>query len=97
MINAYNACLDKLHKDIKQPKLESFSVDNYADPGPISFAIYFDEDKEHKTLVFSGKRSQNYLEINGNKYWYTDMLTRWDLIQALIVQENNIKAIDALP
>lgn len=96
MINAYNARLDKLHKDIKQPKLESL-IDNYADPGPIAFAIYFDEDKEHKTLVFTDRHLQNYLEINGNKYWYTDMLTRWDLIQALIVQENNIKAIDALP
>lgn len=96
MINAYNARLDKLHKDIKQPKLESL-IDNYADPGPICFAIYFDEDKEHKTLLFSGERSKNYLEINGKKYWYTDMLDHWDLIQALIVQENNIKAIDALP
>lgn len=94
MINAYNACLDKLHKDIKQPKLESFSADSYADP---SFAIYFDEDEEHKTLVFNRRRSEGYLEINGNKYWYTDMLDHWDLIQALIAQENNIRAIDALP
>ena len=94
MINVYNACLDKLHKDIKQPKLESFSADSYTD---FAFAIYFDEDKEHKTLVFSGQRSENYLEINGNKYWYTDILAHWDLIQALIVQENTIKAIDALP
>ena len=93
MINAYNACLDKLHKDIKQPKLESFSADSYAD---LAFAIYFDEDKEHKTLVFN-RRSEGYLEINGNKYCYTDMLDHWDLIQALIAQENNIRAIDALP
>lgn len=96
MINAYNARLDKLHKDIKQPKLESL-IDNYADPGPIAFAIYFDEDKEHKTLVFTDRHLQNYLEINGNKYRYTDMLYNWDLIQALITQENNIRAIDALP
>lgn len=96
MINAYNACLDKLHKDIKQPKLESL-IDNYADPGPIAFAIYFDEDKEHKTLVFTTRHSKNYIEINGKKYWYTDMLDQWDHIQALIVQENIIKAIDALP
>lgn len=96
MINAYNARLNKLHKDIKQLKLESL-IDNYADPGPIAFAIYFDEDKEHKTLVFTDRHSQNYLEINGNKYRYADMLYNWDLIQALIVQENNIKAIDALP
>ena len=97
MINAYNARLNKLHKDIKQLKLESFPVDNYADPEPIAFAIYFDEDKEHKTLVFSGQHLKNYLEINGNKYKYTDMVYNWDHIQALIVQENNIKAIDALP
>ena len=94
MINAYNACLDRLHKDIKQPKLESFPVDNYADP---AFAIYFDEDKEHKTLVFTNRHIENYLEINGKKYWYTDMLDHWDHIQALIAQENIIKAIDALP
>lgn len=97
MINAYNACLDRLHKDIKQPKLESFPVDNYADPEPVAFAIYFDADKEHKTLVFSNQHSENYLEINGNKYLYTDILANWDHIQALIAQENIIKAIEALP
>lgn len=97
MINAYNARLDKLHKDIKQPELERLSVDNYADPEPLAFAIYFDEDQEHKTLVFTNRHLQNYLEIDGKKYWYTDMVYKWDHIQALIVQENNIKAIEALP
>lgn len=95
MIKLFDGVYNRVIRDATLFKI----VDDKTDPKrPVSFfrLAYFDEDKEHKTLVFN-QRSEGYLEINGNKYWYTDMLDHWDLIQALITQENNIRAIDTLP